>query len=105
MYPWTNTWEFKSNLKLGHYREEYKFLSPKTENKNFLPTGAVLSFLIAVIIYSGWYYSERNKTKEIVSNQIIESKKANNYTIIEEKENFNKLFTFQKTLFLQAKVY
>jgi hypothetical protein len=52
-----------------------------------LPTGAVLSFLIAVIIYSGWYYSERNKTTEIVSNQIIESKKANNYIIIEEIEN------------------
>jgi hypothetical protein len=49
--------------------------------------GAVLSFLIAVIIYSGWYYSERNKTTEIVSNQIIESKKANDYIIIEEKEN------------------
>ena len=60
--------EFKSNLKLGNFREEYKFLSPKTENRNFLPMGAVLSFLIAVIIYSGWYYSERNKTKEIVSN-------------------------------------
>jgi len=59
-----------------------------------LPTGAVLSFLIAVIIYSGWYYSERNKTTEIVSNQIIESKKdeisiakSNNYIIIEEKKN------------------
>ena len=60
--------EFKSNLIPGNFREEYKFLSPKTENKNFLGTGAVLSFLIAVIIYSGWYYSERNKTIEIVSN-------------------------------------
>ena len=79
--------EFKSNLKPGNFREEYKFLSPKTENRNFLPTGAVLSFLIAVIIYSGWYYSERNKTTEIVSNQIIESKKANDYIIIKEKEN------------------
>jgi hypothetical protein len=57
--------------------------------------GAVLSFLIAIIIYSGWYYSERNKTIEIVSNQMIESKKdeviiteTNNYIIIEEKKNF-----------------
>ena len=57
--------------------------------------GAVLSFLISIIIYSGWYYSERNKTIEIVSNQMIESKKdeviiteTNNYIIIEEKKNF-----------------
>ena len=86
--------EFKSNLEPGNFREEYKFLSPKIENKNYLPTGAVLSFLIAVTIYSGWYYSERNKTIEIVSNQIIESKKdeisikkTNNYIIIEENNN------------------
>ena len=86
--------EFKSNLEPANFKEEYKFLSPKNENKNFLPMGAVLSFLIAVIIYSGWYYSERNKTLEIVSNQIIESKKdeisitkSNNYIIIEEKKN------------------
>ena len=86
--------EFKSNLEPCNFREEYKFLSPKIENKNFLPMGAVLSFLIAVIIYSGWYYSERNKTIEIASNQIIESKKdeinikeTNNYIIIEEKKN------------------
>ena len=87
--------EFKSNLEPGNFREEYKFLAPKIENNNFLPMGAVLSFLIAIIIYSGWYYSERNKTIEIVSNQMIESKKdeviiteTNNYIIIEEKKNF-----------------
>jgi cytoskeleton protein RodZ len=87
--------EFKSNLEPGNFREEYKFLAPKIENNNFLPMGAVLSFLIAIIIYSGWYYSERNKTIEIVSNKMIESKKdeviiteTNNYIIIEEKKNF-----------------
>jgi len=87
--------EFKSNLEPGNFREEYKFLAPKIENNNFLTMGAVLSFLIAIIIYSGWYYSERNKTIEIVSNQMIESKKdeviiteTNNYIIIEEKKNF-----------------
>ena len=86
--------EFKSNLEPGNFREEYKFLAPNIENNNFLPMGAVLSFLIAIFIYSGWYYNERNKTIEIVSNQIIESKKdeinikeANNYIIIEEKKN------------------
>ena len=86
--------EFKSNLEPGNFREEYKFLSPKIENNNFLHMGAVLSFLIAVIIYSGWYYSERNKNIEIVSNQIIESQKdeisiekTNNFIIIEEKKN------------------
>ena len=87
--------EFKSNLELGNFREEYKFLSPKIENKKLLPMGFVLSFLIATIIYSGWYYSERNKTVEIASNQMIESEKDeviikenNNYIIIEEKKNF-----------------
>jgi len=86
--------EFKSNLEPGSFKEEYKFLSPKIENKNFLPMGAVFSFLIAVTIYSGWYYSERNQTLEIVSTQIIESKKdkinikeTNNYVIIEETKN------------------
>ena len=86
--------EFKSNLESGNFREEYKFLSPKIENNNFLPMGAVLSCLIAVIIYSGWYYSQRNKTIGIVSNQMIESKKdeitikeTNNYIIIEENNN------------------
>ena len=87
--------EFKSNLEPGNLREEYKFLSPKIENNKFFPMGAVLSFLIAIMIYSGWYYNERNKTIEIVSNQMIENKKdeviikeTNNYIIIEEKKNF-----------------
>lgn len=87
--------EFKSNLEPGNFREEYKFLSPKIENNKFFPMGAVLSFLIAIMIYSGWYYNERNKTIEIVSNQMIENKKdeviikeTNNYIIIEEKKNF-----------------
>ena len=87
--------EFKSNLKPGNFREEYKFLSPKIENNKFLPMGAVLSFLIAIIIYSGWYYSQRSKTIKITSNQTIESKKSeitiqeiDDYIIIEEKKNF-----------------
>ena len=86
--------EFKANLETSNFKEEYKFLSPKNQNSNFVPIGAVLSFIIAIIIYSGWYYIERSKTIEIASNQVIESKKdekvfneIENYIIIEEKNN------------------
>ena len=92
--------EFKASLEVGDFKEEYKFLSPKIENNNFLSLGAVLSFLIAIIIYSGWYYNERNKGIEIVSNEMIESlkdgigiKETDNYVIIEEEKNFQSNLT------------
>ena len=106
--------EFKANLDQGNFREEYKFLSPKTEKNNFLPMGAVLSFFIAIIIYSGWYYSERNKSIEIVSNEITESKideitikETNNYIIIEDKNNLeiNSLPSMKQDDNIQASVF
>ena len=92
--------EFKASLETGDFKEEYKFLSPKIENNNFFPMGVVLSFLIAIIVYSGWYYSERNKAIEIASSKITESQKdeiaieePDNYVIIEEENNFESDFT------------
>ena len=75
------------------YKQEYKFLKPKLENKNFLPIGAVFSFLIAIVVYSGWYYNESSKTSKPLLNEIaeIENQELNysdNYVIIEEKKDF-----------------
>ena len=61
--------EFKESLQLNTYKEDYKFLTPNNEAKKYLPMGAVLSLFISVIIYTGWYYSDRNKNVIQVSNQ------------------------------------
>ena len=84
--------EFKSSLPLVSQKQEYKFLKPKLESKNFFPIGAVLSFVIAIIVYSGWYYNEMSKNPEILLNQTaeIENKEqdfTDNYIIIEEKKD------------------
>ncbi len=84
--------EFKLSLELVGYKQEYKFFTPKIENKNFMPIGVVFSSIVAVIIYSGWFYSERSKTTEISSNKILEMKnkkltEIDNYIIVEENEN------------------
>ena len=52
--------EFKESLEFNNFKEEYKFLSPEIHNNKILPIGALLSFFIALIIYSGWYYTDRN---------------------------------------------
>ena len=57
--------------------------------------GAVLSLFISVIIYTGWYYSDRNNNVNHVSNQVLESKKTNSstkndYIIIEDSLDINK---------------
>ena len=88
--------EFKSSLQLDSYKQEYKFLKPEIESKNFLPTGAVLSFVIAIIVYSGWYYNERSKNSEVLLNQTAEIKNkeldyTDNYIIVEEKKDLNKI--------------
>ena len=86
--------EFKASLEINDFKEEYKFPSPKTDNNNFFPMGVVLSFLIAIIVYSGWYYIERGKNIEIANNTLDEIKKddvikeIDNYIIIEEEKNF-----------------
>ena len=84
--------EFKSSLPLVSHKQEYRFLKPKLESKNFFPIGAVLSFVIAIIVYSGWYYNEISKNSEVLLNQTaeIENKEQDfidNYIIIEEKKD------------------
>jgi cytoskeletal protein RodZ len=86
--------EFKSNLQLIHYKQEYKFLKPKLESKNFLPISVVLSFVIAITVYSGWYYNEISKSSENLLNQTAEiQNKEKDYTedyiIVEEKNDFS----------------
>ena len=83
--------EFKENLEVDNFKEEYKFLSPENPNNKILPIGALLSFFIALVIYSGWYYTDRNNKIDMVSLNNLEKKieKKNetyesSYVIIEE---------------------
>ena len=87
--------EFKESLQLNTYKEDYKFLTPNTEAKKFLPMGAVLSLFISVIIYTGWYYSDRNNNVNHVANEVLENNKTNfstknDYIIIEDSIDTNK---------------
>ena len=90
--------EFKESLELGSYKEEYKFLTPEINKNNFLPLGAIISVFIAVLSYTGWYYSDRsNKFEKVTDNKNEEiSKKTpeidkNEYVIIEENLELNNL--------------
>ena len=83
--------EFKEGLELNSFKEEYKFLTPELNKNNFLPIGAVVSVLIAILSYTGWYYSDRSNKIERVAVQKIEDKSEkmteidnNSYVIIEE---------------------
>ena len=82
--------EYKRSLQTPDYREEYKFLAPINYNNKILPVGSVLSLLIAVFVYSAWYYSDRTTTKSASNDnirQIIKTTELNNnlnYQIIEE---------------------
>ena len=87
--------EFKESLQLNTYKEDYKFLTPNTEARKFLPIGAVLSLFISLIIYTGWFYSDRNNNVNHVSNQVLENNKTNfstknDYIIIEDSIDTNK---------------
>ncbi|MDC0093053.1 DUF4115 domain-containing protein [Alphaproteobacteria bacterium] len=89
--------EFKESLELSSYREEYKFLTPNIEHKRLLPIGAVLSLFISIIIYTGWYYSDRSNNVNQFSNKVLESDNEiepnlsqNKYIIIEESFELNK---------------
>jgi hypothetical protein len=62
-----------------------------------LPIGAVLSLFISIIIYSGWYYSDRTNKVIQISNDILENDKnalpkltEKKYIIIEESFDLNK---------------
>ena len=94
--------EFKESLELNSFKEEYKFLTPELNKNNFLPIGAVVSVFIAILSYTGWYYSDRSNKIEQVSDQKTEeifSKTAeienNSYVIIEE--NFSNNLPSSKT--------
>ena len=89
--------EFKESLELSSFKEEYKFLMPSIEPRKLLPIGAVLSLFISLIIYTGWYYSDRSNNVNQVINEIKESKDTvlpnlaeNKYIIIEESFDLNK---------------
>ena len=88
--------EFKESLELTSYTEEYKFLTPELNKNNFLPIGVVVSVFIAILSYTGWYYSDRSNKIEQVSDQKKEeifSKTVeidnNSYVIIEENFSDN----------------
>ena len=91
--------EFKENLQLNTYKEDYNFLTPDTEAKKLLPMGAVLSLFISVIIYTAWYYTDRNDNVNQVSNQVLENDKTNystknDYIKIENSLETNKSVSF-----------
>ena len=83
-------------MELSSFKEEYKFLTPELNKNNFLPVGVVVSVFIAILSYTGWYYSDRSNKIELVSDQKTEeifSKTAeienNSYVIIEENFSSN----------------
>ena len=83
--------EFKESLELNSFKEEYKFLTPELNKSNFLPISAVASVFIAILSYTGWYYSDRSNKIEQVSdkNRLETTTKVtevddNSYVIIEE---------------------
>ena len=89
--------EFKDSLELNSFKEEYKFLTPNVEPKKLLPIGAVLSLFVSIIIYTGWYYSDRSNTVKQVANTVLEDNNKtlpnlaeNKYIIIEENFELNK---------------
>ncbi len=90
--------EFKESLELSTFKEEYRFLTPELNKNNFIPIGAVVSVFIAILSYTGWYYSDRSNQVEQISDirTVDLSKKRaeienNSYVIIEENFNYPNL--------------
>lgn len=86
--------EFKESLEISSFKEEYNFLTPELNKNNLLPIGAVLSVFIAVLSYTGWYYSDRSNDFKQTAEQRVEDLSTktdeienNNYVIIEENLN------------------
>ena len=86
--------EFKESLELNTFKEEYKFLTPEINKNNFLPLGAIVSVFIAILSYTGWYYSDRSNNIVQISDEKSEDKvykkaeiENNSYVIIEENLN------------------
>ena len=89
--------EYKRSLEMSDYKEEYKFLAPINYNNKILPVGSVLSLLIAVFVYSAWYYSDRTTTNTASIDDIKQNIKTTelnnnlNYQIIEENLEDNSI--------------
>ena len=88
--------EFKESLKLNSFKEEYKFLTPELNKNNFIPIGVVLSVSIAILSYTGWYYSDRSSKIEQISDKNLTEMSTktveadnNSYVIIEENFSNN----------------
>ena len=87
--------EFKKTLKKSSFKEEYKFLSPKSHTSKIFPIGSIVSLIIAIFVYSGWYYSDRQNanvtsySNEKESKEIIENADNLNYEIIEYNNDNN----------------
>ena len=88
--------EFKESLDLNSFKEEYKFLTPELNKNNFLPIGVVLSVFIAILSYTGWYYSDRsNKIERVSDKNLVEMStktveaENNSYVIVEENFSDN----------------
>ena len=89
--------EYKRSLEMSDYKEEYNFLAPINYNNKILPVGSVLSLLIAVFLYSAWYYSDRTTTNTASIDDIKQNIKTTelnnnlNYQIIEENLEDNSI--------------
>ena len=89
--------EYKRSLETSDYKEEYNFLAPINYNNKILPIGSVLSLLIAVFVYSAWYYSDRTTTNTASIDDIKQNIKTTelynnlNYQIIEENFENNSI--------------
>ena len=89
--------EYKRSLEMSDYKEEYNFLAPINYNNKILPVGSVLSLLIAVFVYSAWYYSDRTTTNTASIDDIKQNIKTTelnnnlNYQIIEENLEDNSI--------------
>ena len=86
--------EFKESLEISSFKEEYNFLTPELNKNNLLPIGAVLSVFIAVLSYTGWYYSDRSNDFKQTADQRVEDLSTktdeienDSYVIIEENLN------------------
>ena len=92
--------EFKESLDLYSFKEEYKFLTPELNKNNFLPISVVLSVFIAILSYTGWYYSDRsNKIERVSDKNLVEMStrtveaENNSYVIVEENFSDNLPFS------------
>ena len=96
--------EYKRSLEFSDYKEEYNFLAPINYNNKILPVGSVISLLIAVFVYSAWYYSDRTTTNTASIDDLkqnINTSKLNNnlnYQIIEENFEDNLIRNSDKDL-------